>query len=59
MLGASPFADVGTWVPAVDIEETEDLGARAGSAASSTASRFPARSTATASMPRSTTASFA
>ena len=24
MLGASPFAGVGTWVPAVDIEETED-----------------------------------
>jgi hypothetical protein len=22
MLGASPFAGVGTWVPAVDIEET-------------------------------------
>ena len=24
MLGASPFAGVGTWVPGVDIEETED-----------------------------------
>lgn len=24
MLGASPFAGVGTWVPAVDIEESED-----------------------------------
>jgi HSP20 family protein len=99
VLGASPFAGAGPWVPAVDIEETEDswileaelpgiksddidieahdneiqitgeivekeragscAGARAASAGSSTASRCPARSTPTASMRRSTTASCA